>query len=155
MNLATSYLGLPLANPIVIGASPFCDNVAVARQLQDAGAAALVMHSLFEEQIEAEQRALLHHVETPAESTAEATSYFPDYAEYQLTPDTYLRQIGHLKAALSIPVIASLNGCRPGGWTGHAQRLESAGADALELNFYQLATDPLVDGQEKIGRAHV
>ena len=148
MNLATSYLGLELANPLVIGASPFCDNVAVARQLQDAGAAALVMHSLFEEQIEAEQRALLHHIETPAESTAEATSYFPDYAEYQLTPDNYLRQVGHLKAALTIPIIASLNGCRPGGWTNHAQRLESAGADAIELNFYQLATDPAVDGEE-------
>lgn len=148
MNLATSYLGLELANPLVIGASPFCDNVAVARQLQDAGAAALVMHSLFEEQIEAEQRALLHHIETPAESTAEATSYFPDYAEYQLTPDNYLRQVGHLKAALTIPIIASLNGCRPGGWTDHARRLESAGADAIELNFYQLATDPAVDGEE-------
>lgn len=148
MNLSTRYLGLQLANPIVVGASPFCDNVAVARQLQDAGAAALVMHSLFEEQIEAEQRALLHHIETPAESTAEATSYFPDYGEYQLSPDNYVRQLGRLKAELTIPVIASLNGSRPGGWTDHAQRLESAGADALELNLYQLATDRAVDGQE-------
>lgn len=148
MNLSTRYLGLQLANPIIVGASPFCDDVAVARQLQDAGAAALVMHSLFEEQIEAEQRALLHHIETPAESTAEATSYFPDYGEYQLSPDNYVRQLGRLKAELTIPVIASLNGSRPGGWTDHAQRLESAGADALELNLYQLATDRAVDGQE-------
>jgi len=103
MNLSTRYLGLQLANPIVIGASPFCDNVAVARQLQDAGAAALVMHSLFEEQIEAEQRALTHHVESSAESSAEATSYFPDYAEYQLSPDNYARQLGRLKADLTIP----------------------------------------------------
>ncbi|MFM8335248.1 MAG: dihydroorotate dehydrogenase-like protein [Opitutaceae bacterium] len=148
MNLTTRYLGLQLANPIVVGASPFCDNLAVARQLQDAGAAALVMHSLFEEQIEAEQRALVHHVETPAESTAEATSYFPDYGEYQLSPDNYARQLGLLKAELTIPVIASLNGSRPGGWTDHARRLESAGADALELNLYQLATDRAVDGEE-------
>lgn len=148
MNLSTRYLGLPLANPIVIGASPFCDNVAVARQLQDAGAAALVMHSLFEEQIEAEQRALTHHVESSAESSAEATSFYPAYAEYQLSPDNYVRQLGRLKADLTIPVIASLNGARPGGWTEHAQRLESAGADALELNLYQLATDRAVDGEE-------
>lgn len=148
MNLSTRYLGLQLANPIVVGASPFCDNVAVARQLQDAGAAALVMHSLFEEQIEAEQRALTHHVELSAESSAEATSYFPDYAEYQLSPDNYARQLGRLKADLTIPVIASLNGARPGGWTEYARRLESAGADALELNLYQLATDRTVDGRE-------
>ncbi|MEY4004063.1 MAG: hypothetical protein RLZZ221_159, partial [Verrucomicrobiota bacterium] len=148
MNLSTRYLGLQLANPIVVGASPFCDNVAVARQLQDAGAAALVMHSLFEEQIEAEQRALTHHVESSVESSAEATSYFPDYAEYQLSPDNYARQLGRLKADLTIPVIASLNGARPGGWTDHAQRLESAGADALELNLYQLSIDRAVDGQE-------
>lgn len=148
MNLSTRYLGLQLANPIIVGASPFCDNVTVARQLQDAGAAALVMHSLFEEQIEAEQRALLHHIETPAESTAEATSYFPDYGEFQLSPDNYVRQLGRLKGELTIPVIASLNGSRPGGWTDHARRLESAGADALELNLYQLATDRAVDGQE-------
>lgn len=148
MNLSTRYLGLQLANPIVVGASPFCDNVAVARQLQDAGAAALVMHSLFAEQIEAEQRALAHHVEASAEGSAEATSYFPDYAEYQLSPDNYARQLGRLKAELTIPVIASLNGGRPGGWLDHARRLESAGADALELNLYQLATDRAMDGGE-------
>lgn len=144
MNLNTTYLGLKLANPLVVGASPFCDNLQVARQLQEAGAAALTMRSLFEEQIDAEQRALLHHLETPAESYAEATSYFPGYAEYQLTPDRYLRQIAQLKKTLSIPVIASLNGARPGGWTDYAQRFEAAGADAIELNLYQLATDAAV-----------
>ena len=148
MNLTTNYLGLKLENPLVVGASPFCDNVATARQLQDAGAAAIVMRSLFEEQIDAEQRALVHHVETSAESTAEATSFFPGFSEYQLTPDLYLRQIGHLKASLTIPVIASLNGCRPGGWTDYAKRFEAAGADAVELNLYQLVSDRAVAGDE-------
>lgn len=148
MNLTTNYLGLKLENPLVVGASPYCDNTAAARQLQDAGAAAIVMRSLFEEQIDAEQRALIHHVETPAESTAEATSFFPGYSEYQLTPDHYLRQIEHLKASLTIPVIASLNGCRPGGWTDYARKFEAAGADAIELNLYQLVTDPEVAADE-------
>ena len=133
MNLATPYLGLRLANPNVVGASPFCDNAAVARQLQDAGASALVMHSLFEEQIEAEQHALARHVEFSAESSAEATSYFPDYAEYQLSPDNYARQLGRLKADLTIPVIASLNDPHPGGWLEFARRLEDPGADGIEL----------------------
>ncbi|MBI5690511.1 MAG: dihydroorotate dehydrogenase-like protein [Verrucomicrobia bacterium] len=148
MNLSTKYLGLTLENPLVVGASPFCDNVATARQLQDAGAAAIVMRSLFEEQIDAEQRALLYHVETPAESTAEATSFFPGFSEYQLTPDHYLRQISSLKASLTIPVIASLNGCRPGGWTEYAKRFEAAGADAVELNLYQLVSDRAVAGDQ-------
>lgn len=148
MNLTTSYLGLTLRNPLVIGASPFCDNAAVARQLEDAGAAAIVMRSLFEEQINAEQRALHHHLESSAESTPEARSYFPNYAEYQLAPDHYLRQIERLKAALTIPVIASLNGCRPGGWTDYARRFEAVGADAIELNLYQLVADPSLGADE-------
>lgn len=148
MNLTTEYLGLTLRNPLVVGASPFCDDLHVAQQLEDAGAAAIVMRSLFEEQIDAEQRALLHHTETPAESHAESLSYFPSFADYQLAPERYLRQIAHLKRALTIPVIASLNGCRPGGWTDYARRFEAAGADALELNLYQLVTDPSCAGDE-------
>lgn len=148
MKLTTNYLGLTLSNPLVVGASPFCDNTHTARQLQDAGASAIVMRSLFEEQIDAEQQALRHHVETPAESYSEATSYFPNYPEYQLAPDQYLRQLQHLKTALSIPVIASLNGIRPGGWTDYAGRCEAAGADAIELNLYHLATDPTVDAEQ-------
>jgi dihydroorotate dehydrogenase (fumarate) len=146
MNLSTTYLGLKLRTPLVIGASPFCDNVAAAGRLEEAGAAAIVMHSLFEEQIDLEQRALFHHLETPAESNPEAQSYFPRYEEYQLTPETYVRKLERLKNALSIPVIASLNGRQPGGWVDYARRLESAGADAIELNTYQLATDPHVSG---------
>jgi len=141
MNLSTQYLGLKLENPLVIGASPFCDGVDTACQLQDAGAAAVVMRSLFEEQIATEIRALAHNVETSADSNAEATSYFPNFSEYQLAPDQYLRQIEALKRALSIPVIASLNGAQLGGWIDYARRFESAGADAIELNLYQLVSN--------------
>jgi dihydroorotate dehydrogenase (fumarate) len=148
MKLTTSYLGLTLRNPLVVGASPFADNLNAAIQLQDAGAGAIVMRSLFEEQLDFEQRALTHHIESPAESYAEATSYFPHYEEYQLTPDNYLRQIQQLKSALAIPVIASLNGSRPGGWTDYARRFEGAGADAIELNLYHLITDPHVGAAE-------
>ncbi len=140
MNLATNYLGLKLENPLVVGAGPFCDSVDTARLLQDSGAAAIVMRSLFEEQIEAEIRALAYHTESPSESFAEATTYFPNFAEYQLAPDQYLRQVGALKKALSIPVIASLNGARLGGWIDYARSFESAGADAVELNVYQLVS---------------
>lgn len=148
MKLSTDYLGLKLRNPLVIGASPFGDNLQVARQLQDVGAAAIVMRSLFEEQLEAEQFALHHFIETPAESSPEATSYFPRYEEYQLAPDQYLKQLAGLKQALTIPVIASLNGYRPGGWTDYAQKFESAGADAIELNLYQLVTDPAINADD-------
>lgn len=148
MNLETNYLGLTLRNPVVVGASPFCDNIDQALRLEEAGAAALVMHSLFEEQIDQEQRALFHYLETPAESNFEATSYFPRYDEYQLTPDSYLRRVERLKAALTIPVIASLNGRRIGGWIDYARRIEAAGADALELNIYQLSTDAACAGAD-------
>lgn len=151
MNLETPYLGLTLRNPIVVGASPFCDNLDQARRLEEAGAAALVMHSLFEEQIDLEQQALLHHLETPAESHYEATSYFPSYDEYSLTPSTYLRTLERLKSVLNIPVIASLNGRRPGGWVDYARRIEAAGADAIELNTYQIAGDPTLSGEDVEG----
>ena len=148
MKLETPYLGLKLRNPMVVGAAPFCDSVESAARLQDAGAAAVVMRSLFEEQIDMELRALTNSVEAPAESNPEAASYFPAFGEYQLTPDRYLKQIASLKDALTIPVIASLNGCRPGGWTTYARRFESAGADAIELNLYHLVTDPAVSAEE-------
>jgi dihydroorotate dehydrogenase (fumarate) len=148
MNLSTHYLGLKLNNPLVIGAGPFCDSIDSASRLQDAGASAVVMRSLFEEQIEMEILAMAHHVESPAESNAEATSYFPQYSEYQLVPDQYLRQIEGLKKALSIPVIASLNGARLGGWIDYARRFEAAGADAIELNLYQLASRVSIGAEE-------
>lgn len=148
MNLSTPYLGLKLKNPLVVGASPFGDNTHVALELQDAGAGAIIMRSLFEEQVDAEQQAVVHHQEVVADSNPEGTSYFPRYEEYQLAPDQYLRQLAQLKSSLSIPVIASLNGWRPGGWTSYAKRMESAGADAIELNLYQLATDPALAGDQ-------
>jgi dihydroorotate dehydrogenase (fumarate) len=148
MNLQTQYLGLTLKNPLIVGASPLCDNTLVAQQLEQAGAAAVVMRSLFEEQIDAEQQALVRHTEASAESNPEATSYWPAYEEYQLGTDQYLRQLGRLKRVLSIPVIASLNGCSPGGWTSYARRFEMEGADAVELNLYQLITDPALSGDE-------
>lgn len=148
MNLETTYLGLKLNNPLIVGASPFSEEVHVACQLQDAGASAFVMRSLFEEQIEAETWALAHHIETPAESYAEATSYFPNFTEYTLAPDQYLRKVDALKQALRIPVIASLNGFRTGGWIEYARRFESVGADAVELNLYQLATRSDVSAEE-------
>lgn len=148
MNLTTDYLGLKLRNPLVVGASPFCDSTETARQLEDAGASAIVMRSLFEEQINAEQRALFLNIETATESNPESTSFFPAFEEYQLAPDHYLRQLGDLKSTLRIPVIASLNGSRPGGWTTYAKRFEAAGADAIELNLYQLVTDPALEADD-------
>jgi dihydroorotate dehydrogenase (fumarate) len=148
MNLSTDYLGLTLRNPLVVGASPCCDNLEVCQRLQDAGAAALVMHSLFAEQVEFEENARLRLIDGIAESNPEATDYFPHYDDYALTPELYLRQLTRLKATLQIPVIASLNAHRPGAWMDHAKRLADAGADALELNLYALATDPDTDASD-------
>ena len=142
INLSTRYLGLELASPFVVGASPLGDDTHAARQLQEAGAGAIVMRSLFEEQIDAEQRALVSTVEGPEESSPESTSFFPRFEAYQLQPERYLLQLEFLKETMSIPVIASLNGCRPGGWTEYARKFEATGADAIELNLYQLVTNP-------------
>jgi dihydroorotate dehydrogenase (fumarate) len=145
MNLATDYLGLKLRSPFVVGASPFCDDTAVAFRLQDAGAGALVMRSLFGEQFDPAARASA----PPAhDGTTGAPDSFPEYADYQFTPEAYLRQLRHLKANLSIPIIASLNGHHPGGWVDYAKRLADAGADAIEVNFYQVVTDVAIDADE-------
>jgi dihydroorotate dehydrogenase (fumarate) len=141
--LTTKYLGLELANPIVSGASPLARTLDVARRLEDAGAAALVMESLFEEQIEHEQHELYWHTTHGTESFAESLSYFPEHDAYLVTGEEYLEHIVRLKEALSIPVIASLNGASIGGWTRYANLLEQAGADALELNIYFLSADPV------------
>ena len=151
LDLSTSYLGLKLSSPLVVGASPFADDTHVAMQLQDAGAGALVMRSLFAEQIYLDA---LTRAPQPASSLApgdQGVPIFPKLSEYQLNPDQYLRQIADLKAALVIPIIASLNGCRPGGWIDYARRFESAGADAVELNLYQIFTDPELSAEEVEG----
>ena len=129
MQLATKYLGLTLAHPFMPGASPLADNLENVRELEDAGAAAIVMRSLFEEQI------------VRAASQAEIASYFPSRAEFVLTPLQYLEQIRLIKARVAIPVIASLNGTTTEGWLECARNLQNAGADAVELNFYHVATD--------------
>lgn len=138
MNLQTEYLGLKLKSPFIVGASPLCDQTAMARRLQDAGAAAVVMRSLFEEQF-APPPAV-----TVRPAGLEPAEPLPEQTDYHLSPDQYLRQLENLKAHLSIPVIASLNGHQPGGWIRFTRRLEEAGADAIELNFYQVVADPSV-----------
>ncbi len=144
MDLSTKYLGLKLAHPLMAGASPLVDDLSTVRRLEDAGVAAIVMHSLFEEQITREQLSAHRALDTPAESFAEALSYFPDPDEYMLGPDEYLDQVRQVKAAVGVPVIGSLNGVTDRGWLEYARLIEQAGADALELNVYSLETDAFV-----------
>jgi dihydroorotate dehydrogenase (fumarate) len=142
MDLTTTYLGLKLRNPLVLSASPLSEKLDNLKKAEAAGAAAVVLHSLFEEQIRSESAELDHHLEHGTESFAEALSYFPAASEYRLGPEDYLEHIARAKAAVSIPVIASLNGASTGGWTEYAKKLQQAGADALELNIYYIPTDP-------------
>jgi dihydroorotate dehydrogenase (fumarate) len=146
MPLTTNYLGITLKNPILSGACPLVDDMDTIRRLEDAGVAAVVMHSLFEEQITRQQLAEFAHTETHAESYSEASSYFPNLEDYAVGPERYLSQIAAIKEATDLPVIGSLNGVTPGGWTDHARLIEQAGADALELNVYYVATDPMECG---------
>jgi dihydroorotate dehydrogenase (fumarate) len=147
MDLSTTYMKFELPNPFIVGAGPLADNVASVRRCEDAGAAAIVMRSLFEEQITAEQVATNRSMEEPAESFAEALSYFPNPEEFVLGPDEYLEQLRKTKEAVNVPVIASLNGCTRGGWLDYAKLMQQAGADALELNVYYVGTDPDESGQ--------
>jgi dihydroorotate dehydrogenase (fumarate) len=148
MNLSTSYMGFQLAHPMVPGASPLVDDLDMVRRLEDAGAPMIVMHSLFEEQLVREELAVMSSLETPKESFAEALSYLPEPEEFRLGPDDYLEQVRRIKAAVAVPVIGSLNGTTEGGWLRHARLIEQAGADGLELNLYELATDLQETGQE-------
>ncbi len=141
VDLTTDYLGLELAHPLMPGASPLVDDLGLVRRLEDAGAAAIVMHSLFEEQLAHQQRAAALYLDAPAESFAEALSYLPQSPDYALGPEEYLEQLRRVRAAVSVPVIASLNGTREGRWLEYARLIEEAGAAALELNVYQLVTD--------------
>ena len=142
MDLTTDYLGLKLASPLMPGASPLADSLDVVRRLEDAGASAIVMRSLFEEQITREMTGAIYSVETHAEASAEATSYFPRSSEFSLGPDEYLDQLRCICEAVEVPVIGSLNGITARGWLDYAKQIEETGADALELNTYYLATDP-------------
>lgn len=144
MDLRTTYLGMELKNPLVASASPLSENLDNLRRLEDAGIAAVVHYSLFEEEITRESRDLHHYLSTGTESFAESLSYFPDPHCLTLGPEEYFEHISQAKRALEIPVIGSLNGYTPGGWTRYASLIQEAGADALELNLYWIPTDPAV-----------
>ena len=148
MDLSTNYLGLHLKNPIVPSASPLSRSVDSMKRLEDAGASAIVMYSLFEEQIAHEAAELNHYLSYGTESFAEALTYFPETQEYNLGPDEYVELLHSAKEKLSIPIIGSLNGISSGGWIDYAKKIEQAGADALELNVYYIPTDPQLTGQE-------
>jgi dihydroorotate dehydrogenase (fumarate) len=147
-DLTTTYLGFQLKNPLVASASPLTEKLDNIRRLEDAGAAAIVMHSLFEEQINLESETLDDYLWQGTESFAESLSYFPDMTKYNLGPDGYLEHLRRAKDAVSIPVIASLNGVSTGGWIEYARKMEQAGADALELNIFFIPTDTGMTGAE-------
>ena len=159
IDLTTNYLGLRLKNPIVVSASPLSEKLENFPRMRDAGAGAIVMYSLFEEQIEAESENIDSALEYGANSYGEATSYLPDMAKYHIGPDRYLDLLQKAKKSVDIPVIASLNGKSRGGWSQYAQYMEEAGADALELNIFNIPTDPsisaaqLEDGYVELVRA--
>jgi dihydroorotate dehydrogenase (fumarate) len=148
MDLSTTYLGFSLPHPLMPGSSPLVDDLDMVKRLEDAGAAAIVMHSLFEEQIVGEELATFQAYENPGESFAEARSYLPEPELFALGTHDYLEQIQKIKATVSVPVIASLNGTTPATWIEYARLIEQAGADALEVNVYELATDPLESGED-------
>ncbi len=147
-DLSTNYLGLRLKNPIVVSASPLSEKLENFPRMRDAGAGAIVMYSLFEEQIEAESENIDSALEYGANSYAESTSYLPDLPRYHIGPDRYLDLLQKAKGLVDIPVIASLNGRSRGGWSKYAQYTEEAGADALELNIFNIPTDPSVSAQQ-------
>ena len=142
MDLSTSYLGLHLAHPLMPGASPLVDDLDHVKRLEDAGASAIVMRSLFEEQIVREQMGAYRNLDGHDGASAEALSYVPPTSVDAMGPDTYLEQLRRIRAAVGVPVIASLNGTTPGGWTSYARLMEQAGAHAIELNLYVIPTDP-------------
>jgi dihydroorotate dehydrogenase (fumarate) len=148
MDLTTQYMGLKLKNPIVASASPLSYKLDGIRKLEDAGAATIVMHSLFEEQINEESKTLDHYLSFGTDSFAEALSYFPEQDDFNVGPDEYLELISAAKKAVGIPVIGSLNGVSKGGWTRYARMIQAAGADALELNIYYIPTDPMMSGAQ-------
>ncbi len=148
MNLSTNYLGLKLRTPLVPSASPLSEDLDNLKRMEDAGAPAVVLYSLFEEQIRYERYELHWSLSQGTESYPESLNYFPEPANLLIGPEGYLKHIQRAKQAVAIPVIASLNGCTPGGWTDFAKQIEQAGADALELNIYSIQTDPRRTGEE-------
>ena len=148
MDLSTTYLGLKLKNPLVASASPLSEKVETVKKLEEAGIAAVVMYSLFEEQIVHESMELDHYLDYGTESYSEALSYLPDIGRYSIGPEKYLEHLKKLKQAVSIPIIGSLNGVSAGTWVEYARKIEAAGADALELNIYYLPFEPELTSEE-------
>ena len=148
MDLTTRYLGLELKNPLVVSPSPLSEPIDNIKRMEDAGAAAVVLHSLFEEQLTLLSNELDENLLQGQESFAEALTYFPDLGDYKMGPDAYLEHIRRAKASVSIPVIGSLNGVSAGGWLDFAKKIEEAGADALELNIYFIPTNPKMNSQK-------
>jgi len=148
IDLTTTYLGMELKHPVVPSASPLSESLDGIKRLEDAGAAAVVMHSLYEEQILGESHLLDHYLTYGVNSFAEALDYFPEMDSFDVGPDSYLEQIRQAKEAVDIPIIGSLNGVSTGGWIDYARRIQEAGADALELNIYYIPTDPAMTNAE-------
>ncbi|HOV33480.1 MAG TPA: dihydroorotate dehydrogenase-like protein [Candidatus Hydrogenedens sp.] len=140
--LTTNYLGFSLKNPLVVSPSPLCDNIDNIKRMEDIGASAVVLHSLFEEQITLLSNELDSNLSLGAESFAEAITYFPDVGDFRMGPDAYLEHIHKAKQSVSIPIMGSLNGVSKGGWVEYARKIQEAGADALEINIYFIPTDP-------------
>jgi dihydroorotate dehydrogenase (fumarate) len=147
MSLATTYLGLKLPNPLIVGSGPLTDDLGTVRRLEDAGASAFVLRTLYEEEITGEQMDAFFHSEGHGDSFAEATSYSPE-PEQALGPDEYLEHLRRVKGAVKVPVMAALDGATPGGWTSYARLLEQAGADGIELDLYHAASDATTSGAE-------
>jgi dihydroorotate dehydrogenase (fumarate) len=148
MNLTTRYLGFKLRTPLVPSASPLSEKIDNIKRMEDAGAPAVVFHSLFEEQVRRDHHELQYYLDQGTESYAESLTYFPDRSEFKVGPEAYLEHIAQAKAAVDIPIIGSLNGTTFGGWMTYARQIEEAGADALELNIYSIPSDPEVSGEE-------
>jgi dihydroorotate dehydrogenase (fumarate) len=149
VDLSTTYLGLKLKNPLVASAAqPLSDKVEKVKRLEDAGIAAVVMYSLFEEQVIHESLELDHYLSVGTEISPEVTSFYPQSSSFRLSPQAYIEAVSKTKNAVNIPVIGSLNGVSTGGWIKYARKIEEAGADALELNLYYLETDPMVTASE-------
>jgi len=148
IDLSTTYLGLKLKNPLVASASPMCAEVGNVRRIEDAGAAAVVLHSLFEEQIELESDELDRFMTAGSELSAESVTHLPELVRPVMGPEQYLAHVAKCKQAVKIPIVASLNGTTRGGWLGYAKQMEQAGADALELNIYYIPVDPGVSGEQ-------
>lgn len=148
VDLTTSYLGFKLKNPLVASASPISKKLSGIRRLEDAGVSAIVMYSLFEEQIEYESKSLDYFLNRGTESFPEALTYLPDMQTYNIGPEGYLELIAKAKQEVQIPIIGSLNGTTTGGWVNYAKRIQEAGADALELNIYNIPTDAAVTSAE-------